>query len=57
VTVDDLVIALSQLTRRLPGVHCPDAEASFHRRLELFLDGLRAPALPADRENRESVTS
>lgn len=44
VTVRDLVVALSQLTRPLPGANCPDADADTHRHLGLFLDGLRLTA-------------
>lgn len=42
--VGDLTIALSQLSRPLPGVACFDADRFAHRHLQLFLDGLRAPA-------------
>lgn len=42
--VGDLMIALSQLSRPLPGTGCFDAEVFVHRHLQLFLDGLRAPA-------------
>jgi AcrR family transcriptional regulator len=42
--VGDLMVALSQLSRPLPGTHCPDADRFAHRHLQLFLDGLRAPA-------------
>ncbi|MFD9409053.1 TetR/AcrR family transcriptional regulator [Streptomyces sp. NPDC059989] len=40
----DLTIALSQLSRPLPGTGCFDADRFAHRHLQLFLDGLRAPA-------------
>ncbi|MGW7028348.1 TetR/AcrR family transcriptional regulator [Streptomyces xanthophaeus] len=40
----DLLLALSQLSRPLPGTACPDADRFVHRHLQLFLDGLRAPA-------------
>ncbi|MET9604492.1 TetR/AcrR family transcriptional regulator [Streptomyces sp. NPDC006512] len=40
----DLMVALSQLSRPLPGTGCPDADRYAHRHLQLFLDGLRAPA-------------
>ncbi|MFC9298188.1 TetR/AcrR family transcriptional regulator [Streptomyces sp. NPDC057011] len=40
----DLTIALSQLSRPLPGTACLDADRFAHRHLQLFLDGLRAPA-------------
>lgn len=41
--VGDLMIALSQLSRPLPGPACFDPDAFVHRHLQLFLDGLRAP--------------
>lgn len=41
VTVKDLVLAMSRLTRPLPGVDRPVGE--LHRHLQLFLDGLKAP--------------
>jgi AcrR family transcriptional regulator len=50
VTAIDLVLALSQLTRPLPGMDCRQADGLAHRHLQLFLDGLRSPApseLPA----------
>ncbi|MEW2414243.1 helix-turn-helix domain-containing protein [Streptomyces sp. NPDC046866] len=40
----DLMVALSQLSRPLPGVTCMDVDTFAHRHLQLFLDGLRAPA-------------
>lgn len=42
--VGDLMIALSQLSRPLPGTGCFEANVFVHRHLQLFLDGLRAPA-------------
>lgn len=42
--VGDLMIALSQLSRPLPGTACFDADVFVHRHLQLFLDGLMAPA-------------
>ncbi|MFD9307130.1 TetR/AcrR family transcriptional regulator [Streptomyces sp. NPDC060048] len=42
--VGDLLIALSQLSRPLPGSACFDTDLFVHRHLQLFLDGLRAPA-------------
>ncbi len=42
--VGDLMVALSQLSRPLPGIACLDADRFVHRHLQLFLDGLRAPA-------------
>jgi AcrR family transcriptional regulator len=44
VTVGDLVVALSQLTRPLPGMGCLDTDGVAHRHLQLFLDGLQTPA-------------
>ncbi|WP_045702006.1 TetR/AcrR family transcriptional regulator [Streptomyces rubellomurinus] len=40
----DLFIAISQLTRPLPGTSCQLLDGFVHRHLQLFLDGLRAPA-------------
>ncbi|MER5807615.1 TetR/AcrR family transcriptional regulator [Streptomyces sp. NPDC002033] len=42
--VGDLMVALSQLSRPLPGTDCLGADRFVHRHLQLFLDGLRAPA-------------
>lgn len=42
--VGDLMVALSQLSRPLPGTDCMGADRFVHRHLQLFLDGLRAPA-------------
>ncbi|MEV0845297.1 TetR/AcrR family transcriptional regulator [Streptomyces sp. NPDC049954] len=42
--VGDLMMALSQLTRPLPGCSRVDSDRFAHRHLQLFLDGLRAPA-------------
>jgi AcrR family transcriptional regulator len=44
VAVGDLVVALTQLTRPLPGTGCMTFDRFAHRHLQLFLDGLRAPA-------------
>ncbi|MEV6425819.1 helix-turn-helix domain-containing protein [Streptomyces sp. NPDC051662] len=44
VAVGDLMVALSQLTRPLPGTGCLDMDRFIHRHLQLFLDGLEAPA-------------
>lgn len=44
VAVGDLMVALSQLTRPLPGGLCADFDRFVHRHLQLFLDGLEAPA-------------
>ncbi|MFB6888286.1 TetR/AcrR family transcriptional regulator [Kitasatospora sp. NPDC056327] len=40
----DLFIAISQLTRPLPGTSCHVMGDFVHRHLQLFLDGMRAPA-------------
>ena len=40
----DLMVALTQLTRPLPGTCCDGFDRFVHRHLQLFLDGLRAPA-------------
>ncbi|MEU9982078.1 TetR/AcrR family transcriptional regulator [Streptomyces sp. NPDC050856] len=44
VAVGDLLMGLSQLTRPLPGTACLSVDRFAHRHLELFLDGLEAPA-------------
>ncbi|MCX5200637.1 TetR/AcrR family transcriptional regulator [Streptomyces sp. NBC_00237] len=44
VAVGDLMVALSQLTRPLPGSACVNFDQFVHRHLQLFLDGLEAPA-------------
>ncbi|MEU7551719.1 TetR/AcrR family transcriptional regulator [Streptomyces sp. NPDC044571] len=44
VGVGDLMVALSQLSRPLPDITCVDGDMFVHRHLQLFLDGLRAPA-------------
>ncbi|MFJ4873784.1 TetR/AcrR family transcriptional regulator [Streptomyces sp. NPDC088745] len=45
VAVGDLMVALSQLTRPLPGSGgCVNFDQFVHRHLQLFLDGLEAPA-------------
>ncbi|MGW7261948.1 TetR/AcrR family transcriptional regulator [Streptomyces sp. NPDC054842] len=40
----DMMIALTQLTRPLPGTACQGIDRFVHRHLQLFLDGMRAPA-------------
>ncbi|WP_435969589.1 TetR/AcrR family transcriptional regulator [Streptomyces sp. Qhu_M48] len=43
--VGDLMVAVSQLTRPLPGTACgANFDQFVHRHLQLFLDGLEAPA-------------
>jgi AcrR family transcriptional regulator len=44
IAVGDVLVALSQLTRPLPGVACPDIDQFTHRHLQIFLDGLESPA-------------
>ncbi|MER5889334.1 helix-turn-helix domain-containing protein [Streptomyces sp. NPDC001941] len=44
VAVGDLMVAIAQLTRPLPGTACADFDRFTHRHLQLFLDGLEAPA-------------
>ncbi|MGW4032695.1 TetR/AcrR family transcriptional regulator [Streptomyces sp. NPDC004838] len=44
VAVGDLMVALSQLTRPLPGSRRLSTDRFAHRHLQLFLDGLEAPA-------------
>lgn len=44
VGVGDLMVALSQLTRPLPGSGCGSFDQFVRRHLLLFLDGLEAPA-------------
>jgi AcrR family transcriptional regulator len=39
----DILIALAQLTRPLPGTACLNLDRFVDRHLQLFLDGLRAP--------------
>ena len=40
----DLMVAVSRLTRPLPGTECEGIDRCVHRHLQMFLDGLRAPA-------------
>ncbi|MET7764880.1 helix-turn-helix domain-containing protein [Streptomyces sp. NPDC005393] len=44
IDVGDLMVALTQLTRPLPGSGCVNFDKFVHRHLQLFLDGLSAPA-------------
>ncbi|MDJ0342341.1 helix-turn-helix domain-containing protein [Streptomyces sp. H10-C2] len=44
IAVGDLMVAITQLTRPLPGTACMDMDRFVHRHLQIFLDGLRAPA-------------
>ncbi|MFG2574511.1 TetR/AcrR family transcriptional regulator [Streptomyces sp. NPDC048481] len=42
--VGDLMIVVAQLSRPPAGTACPSGDRFVHRHLQLFLDGLRAPA-------------
>ncbi|WP_227025140.1 TetR/AcrR family transcriptional regulator [Streptomyces tsukubensis] len=58
VTVGDLLVSLTQLTRPLPGTCCVGNDRFVHRHLQLFLDGLRAPArsvLPGEAVTLEAL--
>ncbi|GAA3058825.1 AcrR family transcriptional regulator [Streptomyces olivoverticillatus] len=44
IAVGDLMVAITQLTRPLPDAGCIDFDQFVHRHLQLFLDGLMAPA-------------
>jgi AcrR family transcriptional regulator len=44
VAVGDVMVAAAQLSRPLAGVMCLSIDRFVHRHLQLFLDGLRAPA-------------
>lgn len=44
VAIGDLMVAITQLSRPLAGTACRQAEGFMHRHLQLFLDGLLAPA-------------
>ncbi|WP_367042894.1 helix-turn-helix domain-containing protein [Streptomyces sp. Je 1-332] len=58
IAVGDLMVALSQLTRPLPGTACPNMDRFVHRHLQLFLDGLMAPArseLPGEAATLEDL--
>ncbi|WP_329457362.1 TetR/AcrR family transcriptional regulator [Streptomyces sp. NBC_01497] len=43
----DLMVALAQLSRPLPGSGCLNTDRFTHRHLQLFLDGMEAPARSA----------
>jgi AcrR family transcriptional regulator len=47
VGVGDLTVAMGQLSRPPAGTDCPSGDRFVHRLLQLFLDGLRAPARSA----------
>ncbi|WP_299537790.1 TetR/AcrR family transcriptional regulator [uncultured Streptomyces sp.] len=60
IDVGDVLVALSQLTRPLPGTVCPGIDRFTHRHLQLFLDGLEAPArsqLPGSAATLEDLRS
>ena len=47
VSVGDLMVAVAQLSRPPAGTDCMRGDRFVHRHLQLFLDGLRAPARSA----------
>ncbi|MFF3504243.1 TetR/AcrR family transcriptional regulator [Streptomyces sp. NPDC003247] len=47
VGIGDLMVAVAQLSRPPAGTGCLSADRFVHRHLQLFLDGLRAPARSA----------
>ncbi|MCM2579054.1 TetR/AcrR family transcriptional regulator [Streptomyces meridianus] len=58
VAVGDLMVAVAQLTRPLPGSDCTDFDGFVHRHLHLFLDGLRPSAqseLPGEPATLEAL--
>lgn len=58
IDVGDMMMAVSQLTRPLPGKHCAGMERFIRRNLQLFVDGLEAPArseLPGDSATFEEL--
>ncbi|MFE0173780.1 TetR/AcrR family transcriptional regulator [Streptomyces sp. NPDC059002] len=58
IAVGDLMIALSQLSRPLPGTACVNVDRFVHRHLQLFLDGLMTPArseLPGEAATLEDL--
>lgn len=44
VAAGDVLLALAQLARPLPGSGCASIDSFAHRHLQIFLDGLRTPA-------------
>ncbi|NDL59619.1 TetR/AcrR family transcriptional regulator [Phytoactinopolyspora mesophila] len=44
VTIGDLMVAITQLSRPMPGSECTHFERFARRHLQLFIDGLRSPA-------------
>ncbi|MFI8005529.1 TetR/AcrR family transcriptional regulator [Streptomyces sp. NPDC086010] len=60
IAVGDVLVALSQLTRPLPGIACPGIDRFTHRHLQIFLDGLELPArseLPGSAATLEDLRS
>ncbi|MFJ3903235.1 TetR/AcrR family transcriptional regulator [Streptomyces sp. NPDC090025] len=60
VGVGDLMVAVSQLTRPLPGTACLSMDRFVHRHLQVFLDGLETPArseLPGAAATLEALRS
>ncbi|WP_155058518.1 TetR/AcrR family transcriptional regulator [Streptomyces blattellae] len=60
VAVGDVMLAVAQLSRPPAGVGCPSLDRFVHRHLQLFLDGLRAPArsvLPGAATTMENLRS
>lgn len=58
IAAGDLLVAVAQLTRPLPGSGCADFDDFVHRHLHLFLDGLRVSAqseLPGDPASLEAL--
>jgi AcrR family transcriptional regulator len=55
VTFDDLMVAVAQLSRPLPGITCMGFDA--HRHLRLFLDGLRTAAATTQAPRAATTTS
>lgn len=40
----DLLVAIARLTRPMPGGECPGGQLAARRHVQIFVDGLRAPA-------------
>ncbi|WP_210588371.1 TetR/AcrR family transcriptional regulator [Streptomyces sp. GESEQ-35] len=60
VAVGDIMLAVAQLSRPPAGVGCMSLDRFVHRHLQLFLDGLRAPArsvLPGVASTMEDLRS
>lgn len=54
VTLNDLMVAISRLTRPLPGIDCTGSD--LHRHLQLFLDGLKTPSPYPQTEAGDATT-